>query len=78
MRDPLTKADLIALQERNPTPDARAMLWEIRRLRGLVLRSHDLVRLLEDRGGPAGVMIAGLKEALKDEPCVEEQARLEP
>jgi hypothetical protein len=77
MRPPLTKADLIAIRDRNPDPDVRTLLWEIKRLRALVLRSHDLVRLLDDRGGPAGILIHGLREVLKDEPVVLEQVKLE-
>lgn len=73
---PLTKDDLIAIRDRNDNPDVRALLWEVKRLRGLVLRTSDMVRLLDDRGGPAGILIEGMRQALKDEPVVLEQPRL--
>lgn len=45
MRPPLTREDLTAIQERNHnSPDVRALLWEIRRLRAVLLRSHDYFR----------------------------------
>jgi hypothetical protein len=41
----LTKDDLTAIQERSAdSPDVRALLWEVARLRALALRTHDRVR----------------------------------
>ena len=77
IRPALTRSDLQAIQERNNSSDVRILLWEIKRLRGLVLRTHDVVRLLDSRGGPAGIMLEALRENLKDEPVVLEQPRLE-
>jgi hypothetical protein len=76
MRPPLTKADLLAIQERSDSPDTRALLWEIRRLRALVLRTNDMVRLMDSRGGPAGILLESMRMTLKDEPVVLEQKKL--
>ena len=41
----LKKDDLKAIQDRNPdSPDVRALLWEVARLRALALRTHDYLR----------------------------------
>lgn len=41
----LTKEDLQAIQERGAdSPDVRALLWEVARLRALALRTHDYFR----------------------------------
>lgn len=40
---PLTKADLKAIQDRNPgSPDVRGLLWEIKRLRATILYADQL------------------------------------
>lgn len=74
-KPPLTRADLVAIQERNPdSADVRALLWEVKRLRALVLRSHDLVR---QGSSTTGVVIADmLRASLEDEPVVLEQPKL--
>lgn len=77
MKKPLTKADLQAIQDRNDSPDVRALLWEIKRLRGIVLRADQLQRLLGDVGGSQGMVLAGLRGELENEPCVQEQPRLD-
>jgi hypothetical protein len=76
MRPPLTKADLIAIRDRNKEPDVRALLWEIRRLRALVLRTSDMARLMDSTGGPAGILLESMRMTLKDEPIVLEQTKL--
>lgn len=71
----LTKADLTAIQERNAgSPDVRALLWEVARLRALALRSHDYFR--QGSSSTALVMAESLRTMLEQEPVVQEQARL--
>jgi hypothetical protein len=37
-KQPLTRADLVAIQERNPeSADVRTLLWEVKRFRALAL-----------------------------------------
>ncbi|KDD49538.1 hypothetical protein L533_3727, partial [Bordetella bronchiseptica OSU553] len=42
-RDPLTHAQLRAIRERQPwNPDVVALLWEVKRLRAMMLRAYQL------------------------------------
>lgn len=83
-KPPLTRPDLQAIRERNPrasgdpvSDDLYAALWEIRRLRALVLRADQLQRSLgEATGGGVGMILATLRRELADEPCVLEQGEL--
>lgn len=83
-KDPLSRADLQAIRERNPrvpgnpaSDDLYAALWEIRRLRAVVLRADQLQRTLGERvGGGTGMILAALRSDLEREPCVLEQAVL--
>jgi len=74
-KPPLTRVDLVAIQERNlDSPDVRALLWEVKRLRALALRTHDLLR---QGSSSTGAMIANsLRTTLEDEPAVKEQPQL--
>lgn len=76
MRPPLTKEELIAIQERNPdSADVRALLWEVRRLRAVALRAHDYFR--QPPGSSTARMLAEtVKEQLDEEPVVKEQPKL--
>lgn len=77
-RPPLTRAQLHEIQERNPdSPDVRALLWEIKRLRGIVLRADQVQRSLGDIGGAVGVMVHGLRHELQGEPCIDEFPRVD-
>lgn len=77
-RAPLTKDDLRAIQDRNmASTDVRALLWEIARLRSMVLQADQLQRLLGALPGPQGQVLVSLQESLKVEPCVQEFPRLE-
>lgn len=76
MKPPLTKADLQAIQER-ASPDVLTLLWEIKRLRGIVLRADQLQRLMGDVGGSVGMVLNGLRAELEGEPCVAEFPRLD-
>ena len=83
---PLTGEQLRVIYETNPTPAVRRLLWEIHRLRAAVLRADDFVRTLaryqgESRLDPGSrLALTSLREALADEPVVEEEAarRLQP
>ena len=71
----LTKDDLKAIQDRNPdSPDVRALLWEVARLRALALRTHDYFR--QGSSSTAHILGESLREMLDDEPVVQEQQRL--
>lgn len=73
MRPPLTREDLIDIRDRNRgDEDAVALLWEIRRLRALVLRSHDYFRQAPT-SSTALMLAEGLKHDLDNEPVVKEQ-----
>jgi hypothetical protein len=76
-RPKLTRAELRAIDQRNTSPDVRTLLWEIKRLRAIVLRADQLVRTLGPLGGAVGMMRDGLEAELEGEPCVEEFPRLE-
>lgn len=74
-KPPLTRTDQVAIQERNPdSVDVRALLWEVKRLRALALRTHDLLR---QGSSSTGAMIANsLRTTLEEEPVVQEQPHL--
>jgi hypothetical protein len=77
VKDPLTRDALIAIQDRNPdSADVRALLWEISRLRSVVLRSHDFFRQ-PATSSTASIMAENLRRLLDEEPVVKEQPRLE-
>ena len=71
----LTKDDLKAIQDRNPdSPDVRALLWEVARLRALALRTHDYFR--QGSSSTAPILAESLRTMLEDEPVIQEQSRL--
>ena len=77
---PLTRDQLRTVYELSPTPAVKRLLWEVHRLRAVVLRANDLVRTIDYNGtklDPAsGLALKGLREALEAEPVVlEDQAR---
>jgi hypothetical protein len=71
---PLTRDQPRTVYETNPTPAVKRLLWEIHRLRAVVLRANDLVRSIDYNGTklvPAsGLALKGLREALQSEPVV--------
>ncbi len=75
---PLSREQLRAIWERTRTPAARILLWEIHRLRALVLRANDFVRMARDRGlerhmdSTSQTLLKGLSDSLQDEPVVKE------
>lgn len=77
MRPKLTKPDLHAIGQRSNSPDVRALLWEIHRLRGIALRADQLAKALGAMGGAQGMMLDSLRAELEGEPCVAEFPRLD-
>lgn len=76
-KEPLTTDQLRQIQDRNPaSADVRALLWEIKRLRGTVLYADQLQRMLSALPGQQGNVLEALRDKLKDEPCVKEFPRL--
>lgn len=76
MKDPLTRAELQAIQDRNlESADMRALLWEIKRLRALTLRTHDYFRQ-SPTSSMALVLLEQLRGELDAEPVVKEQPKL--
>lgn len=74
---PLTKDDLLAIQTRGRgSADVRALLWEVKRLRALVLRADQLQRALGPLGGGPGAILHAMRLDLAVEPCVLEQQLL--
>lgn len=74
----MTKLQLHEVAVRNPqSADVIALLWEIKRLRSIVLRADQLQRALGEVGGAKGLILGGLRDALDGEPCVAEFPRLD-
>ena len=76
---PLTSDQLRAIWQRAPIAAVRLLLWEIHRLRALVLRANDFVRMAtyykaEQRMDTTSrSLLEGLRESLKEEPVVKEE-----
>ena len=71
----LTKEDLTAIQERSAdSPDVRALLWEVARLRALALRTYDYFR--QGSSSTALILADSLRTQMEDEPVVKEQMKL--
>lgn len=68
-RAPLSIAQLKEIQERSDSPDMRAVLWEVRRLRAIASTADELDRSLGPRVGMAGLIRAALRVQLDDQPC---------
>jgi len=75
-KKPLTKADLQEIQARNHDPDVQALLWEVARLRSMVLLTDQLQRMLSTLPGQQGDLLEMIRGKLADEPCVKEFPRL--
>ena len=75
---PLTRDQLREIWLRGPIAGVRRLLWEIHRLRALVLRANDFVRMptyykAEQRMDTTSRnLLEGLRESLKEEPAVRE------
>jgi len=78
-KPPLTRSDLVAIQERNPeSADVRTLLCEVKRFRALALYVDQLQRILGTLPGPQGDVLQAIRAQLEDEPCVKEFPRLPP
>ncbi|RWA55363.1 hypothetical protein AU476_07600 [Cupriavidus sp. UYMSc13B] len=69
-----TAAQLRAIYERNPCPEVRELLWEIHRLRLLLLRANQLQHAMS--GGCANstqLILEIFQRELAGEPCVAER-----
>jgi hypothetical protein len=84
-KDPLTKQALREIQQRNPrqpgnqeSDDLYAALWEIQRLRAMVLRADQLQRAFGDSavGGGLTQVLQAFRVDLAREPCLLEQLEL--
>jgi hypothetical protein len=76
-RDPLGRVELEAIKARRDAADVQALLWEIARLRSLVLRADQLQRSLNEVGlGGAAIVLRALRAELEGEPCVLERGEL--
>lgn len=72
----LTADQLREVYARNPSPEARALLWEIHRLRLLVLRAHQLAESLGGGCAQSTNLVRDcLRRELEGEPCVAERQK---
>ena len=77
MRQKLTKSDLHEIKLRGrKNPDVVALLWEVHRLRAIVLRADQLQKTLGEMGGSQGLLLDALRSELEGEPCISEFPRL--
>jgi hypothetical protein len=77
-KPPLTELDLHAIQERNrDNSDVITLLWEIKRLRAIVLRADQVQRSVSGLGGRADIILNALREEIKNEPCIAESPKLD-
>ncbi len=70
----LTAPYLRALYQREPSPIVRELLWEVHRLRLLVLRANQLQQEMTGAYPPATqLMLEILRREYAGEPCIEER-----
>lgn len=73
-RDPLTLEQLREIRERQPwNPDVIALLWEIKRMRAMLLRLRQVSNDLKRPTGIIADIYDDLMQQLKVEPCVVER-----
>lgn len=76
-KEPLTRATLQEIQARNERDvDVQTLLWEVARLRSIVLYADQLQRMLGTLAGQQGDLLESIRRMLADEPCVKEFPRL--
>ncbi|WP_241132043.1 hypothetical protein [Achromobacter xylosoxidans] len=73
-KDPLSAEQLRAIRERQPwNPDVIALLWEIKPLRSVLLRLHQVPGDLKRPASLMGEIYDDLMAGLAVEPCVTER-----
>ena len=73
-KPPLTHADLRTIRERQPwKPDVIALLWEVKRLRSVLLRAYQLSDDFKRPAGITGGLYDDFMNGLRTEPCVIER-----
>ncbi|CAB3814095.1 MULTISPECIES: hypothetical protein [Achromobacter] len=83
-KNPLSHADLRCIRERQPwNPDVITLLWEVKRLRSILLRAYQLSGDFKRPAGITGELYDDFIRDLHREPCVLERddmkdALLEP
>ncbi len=74
---PLTFDELRAIRERQPwNADVIALLWEIKRMRSMLLRLHQVSGDLKRPASLVGEIYDDLMAALATEPCVIERQQM--
>ena len=71
-RKPLTTVDLVEIRLRSDSPDMRAVLREIMRLRAIVLKADQLERSLGSTDGEVETIRDVLRAELDEEPSIAE------
>lgn len=71
-RKPLTTVELVEIRLRSDSPDMRAVLREIMRLRAIVSKADQLERSLGSTDGEAEVIRDVLRAELDEEPSIVE------
>ena len=71
-RKPLTTVELVEIRLRSDSPDMRAVLREIMRLRAIVSKADQLERSLGSTDGEAGTIRDVLRAELDEEPSIAE------
>ena len=76
-RKPLTTVELVEIRLRSDSADMRAVLWEVRRLRAILMRADQLERSLGPTGGAVGMIRDILRADLDGEPSIAEMVRID-
>ena len=71
-RQPLTTVELVEIRLRSDSPDMRAVLREIMRLRAIVSKADQLERSLGSTDGEVGTIRDDLRAELDEEPSIAE------
>lgn len=75
-KSPLTRADLRAIQDRNPdSADVRTLRWEVKRMRACALYVDLLQRMIGALPGQQGDLLKLIRRHLVKEPCVKVSPR---
>lgn len=69
-RPPLTAAELRQIGLRGDPADIIRLLWEIKRLRSIVLRAHQYQRTIHGGSGGSQLVLNALRRELESEPVI--------